>query len=192
MIPCGHTPYAREMCHCGSFNDFKGEKNETDQIGNIGFRNLQSPLPIFPTDGDSELNETSPIYFDNIKAYFTHLDNAIHLNHISTKKPIYGYIEIFVSIFILPSINFFKANFHFFIIKNLGLFHLLLPEVIYKLTKDTLIFILKIINDLIEKTQIIQFIIISIGNIFTFIGVSIYLELIEIKFCGFDKDTKKI
>ena len=167
MIPCGHdnNKYASEFCHSTSFkykNNTNGEPSYT-------------------------------YYFDNIFAYFTELDSIIHQDKTKplSKKPVYGYVEIFVSILLIPSLSFFKVNFDFFIIKDLGLFHLLLPEVIYQLIKEIVIFILKLITDRYDITQIIQFIIMTTGNIVTFIGVCIYLELIEIRFWGFDKDIKE-
>ena len=87
-------------------------------------------------------------------------------------------------------LSFFKATFDFFITKELGLFQPLLPEILYQLFKDAIIFIIKIIKGILDRTQIIQYIVITIANIVTFIGFCIYLELIELKFCGFDKDTK--
>ena len=199
MIPCGRGKYASEFCHSTSTEYIK-KTNETEinNTLNDGFIYLQQIL--FPLDSinvnenkesEVDIETESTFYFDSILAYFTGLDNNIHQKHKQIKKPVYGYIEILVSIFILPILSFFKANFDFFIIKELGLFHLLLPEVVYQLIKEIIIFILKIITDRIDPTQVTQFIIISISNILTFIGVCIYLELIEIRFCGFDKDIKK-
>ena len=39
--------------------------------------------------------------------------------------------------------------------------------------------------------QITQFIFIGITNFFSLIGFGIYLELIEVRFCGFDENIKE-
>jgi len=51
--------------------------------------------------------------------------------------------------------------------------------------------IYKIINKIIDRTQITQFIFIIISELFALIGILIYLELIELKFCKLDKNIKK-
>ena len=52
----------------------------------------------------------------------------------NARKPYIVIIEIIFSILILPTLAFFKVNFDFFIIKELSVFHLLIPEVIYQIT----------------------------------------------------------
>ena len=76
-------------------------------------------------------------------------------------------------------------------IKELGVFHLLIPEVIYQFVIDCYIIIYKIANKIIDKTQITQFILIIISQSFALIGILIYLELIELRFCKLDKNIKK-
>ena len=100
-------------------------------------------------------------------------------------------MEIIFSFLLLPFFGFFKTTFDLLIIKELGIFHLLIPEAFYQLLKDLIIIIYKISSDIIDKTQIIQFIFIEISNLFAIIGFGIYLELIEIRFCGFDENIKK-
>ena len=74
------------------------------------------------------------------------------------------------------------------IIKELGVFHLLIPEVIYQFVIDIYIIIYKIVNNIIDKTQITQFIFIAISELSALIGILIYLELIELRFCKLDKN----
>ena len=100
-------------------------------------------------------------------------------------------MEIIFSFLLLPFFGFFKTTFDLLIIKELGIFHLLIPEAFYQLLKDLIIIIYKIYSDKIDKTQVIQFIFIGISNLFAIIGFGIYLELIEIRFCGFDENIKK-
>ena len=87
--------------------------------------------------------------------------------------------------------GFYKIRFDFSIIKELGVFHLLIPEVIYQFVIDIYIIIYKIVNKIIDKTQITHFIFIIISQLFALIGILIYLELIELKFCNLDKNIKK-
>ena len=73
----------------------------------------------------------------------------------------------------------------------MGVFHLLIPEVFYQFVIDCYIIIYKIVSNNIDKTQITQFIFIIISQLFALIGILIYLELIELKFCNLDKNIKK-
>ena len=73
----------------------------------------------------------------------------------------------------------------------LGVFHLLIPEVIYQFVIDCYIMKYKIANNIIDKIQIIQFIFIIISHLFALIGILIYLEIIELRFCKLDKNIKK-
>ncbi len=175
-IPCGTTQTLYEICPSMSFEVFT--KNETIDNNSQEFKVTEEKITTY--------------YFDSIYYYYNTLKSIINPDseHKNIKKPVYGYIEIVSCFTILPALSFFKATFDFFIIKELGLFQSLLPEILYQLFKDTIIFILKLIKGILDETQIIQFIVISFANIVTFIGFCIYLELIELKFCGFDKDTK--
>jgi len=91
----------------------------------------------------------------------------------------------------MPIIGFYKMRFDLSIIKMLGVFHLLIPEVIYQFVIDCYIIIYKIVKNIIDKTQITQFIFIAISQLFALIGILIYLELIELRFCKLDEDIKK-
>ena len=87
--------------------------------------------------------------------------------------------------------GFYKMRFDLSIIKELGVFHLLIPEVFYQFVIDCYIIIYKIVNNIIDKTQITQFIFIIINELFALIGILIYMELIELKFCKLDKNIKR-
>ena len=73
----------------------------------------------------------------------------------------------------------------------MGVFHLLIPEVIYQFVINCYIIIYKIISNIIDNTQITQFIFIIINELFALIGILIYMELIELKFCKLDKNIKR-
>ena len=62
--------------------------------------------------------------------------------------------------------EFYKMRFDLSIIKELGVFQLLIPEVIYQFVIDCYIIIYKIAKNIIDKTQITQFIFIIINQSF--------------------------
>ena len=161
-IPCAEKDYIKEICHSFITNSYGTE---------------------------------SVKYFDSFVLYIDGLGNTLYQTEHKQigeegRESYVGIIEIIFSILILPTLGFFKANFDFFIIKELGVFHLLIPEVIFQIIKDIIIYIYKIYIGINDEASTMQFIFISIGNFLTFVGFSIYLELIELKFCGFDKQTK--
>ena len=141
-------------------------------------------------------------YFDNFFDYKVKLYNTFHpfigIDNFAkykygdnVRKPKDGIIEIIFSLTILPLFGFFKTTFDLFIIKELGVFHLLFPEVIYQFVKDLIIIIYKIIKGIIDEIQITKFIFIGISNFFALLGFAIYLEIIKLKFCGLDYNTKE-
>ena len=169
FIPCGkNNIYIKNFCH--SIESAKYEKSE------------------------NELNTTD--YFDNFFSYIYRLNDAFHPH--TTDKYIYGedvkdpkdgVLEIIFS-FLLSVFGFFKTTFDLYIIKELTVFHLLFPEVIYQLIKDIIIVIYKISNSIIDQIQITQFIFIALSHFFALIGFAIYLELVIVKCCGFDENVK--
>ena len=90
----------------------------------------------------------------------------------------------------VPFFGFLKIVYDLYIIKYLSVFHLLFPTAIFQFIKDFIIFFFKIIKNQSDKIQFIQFIFTAISDIFALIGFAIYLELIELKFCGYDENTK--
>ena len=149
----------------------------------------------YKKNNDGFLNAT--YYFDNFISYITRLNDAFHPHKNDSlkygsrvPKPIDGIFEIIFS-FIFPIFAFFKTIFDLFIIKELGVFHILFPEVIYQFIKDLIIIIYKIAKDSSDRIQTTQFIFIGLSNLFAIIGFGIYLELIEIRFCGFDYNLKQ-
>ena len=144
------------------------------------------------------LNETedhkiySENYFDSFISYKTNLHDAYYLYQPGEdgKKKKDVILEIIFTCF-LPIFTFAKANFDFLIIKELGPFHILFPEILLQITKDFIIIIYKIYKKLVDGTQIKQFIFITVANIVVFIGLCIYLELLELHFCKLDKNIKK-
>jgi len=148
------------------------------------------------TDNSSEENNNSKgnssYYFDNFLDYIANIkfDLFPKDNSYRSRKPKDIIIEIIFS-FLMSVFGFYKMRFDLSIIKMLGVFHLLIPEVIYQFVIDIYIIIYKIANNIIDKTQITQFIFIIISHLFALIGILIYLEIIELRFCKLDKNIKK-
>ena len=169
FIPCGKTKYSSNFCH--STEIIKIEFNSS---------NIYDEM----------------YYFDNFLVYLTELDDAIHPQNLTkyntkiVRVPKDAILEIIFS-FILSFLGFLKTTYDLFIIKELGVFHILFPEVIYQFVKDIIIIIYKITHNMIDKVQITQFIFIAVTNFLALIGFYFYLELIEIRCCGFDKDLKQ-
>ena len=143
-------------------------------------------------DYDDE-KRTDIYYFDNFLTYIKQIKLYLFAkdNENYSITPSIIILEI-IFYFIIPIFEFFKMRFDLSIMKELGVFHLLIPEVIYQFLKDCYIIIYKFINNIaIDKTQIIQFIVTIISHLFAFIGFFIYLELIELRFCKLDTDINK-
>ena len=132
-------------------------------------------------------------YFDNFLNYISRIRDDLFPKDKDIKRrrsPKHIIAEIICS-FIMSGIGFAKMRIDLFIIEILGVFYLLIPEVIYQFMVDFYIIIYKFVNNIIDKTQIIQFIFIIISNLFALIGILIYLELIELRFCKLDKNINK-
>ena len=131
-------------------------------------------------------------YFDNFLSYIAAIRDDLFQkdNEYRKRSPKDIILEIIFS-FLMSGIGFYKIRFDLSIIKELGIFHLLIPEFFYQFVIDCYIIIYKIVNNIIDKTQITQFIFIIISQLFAFIGILIYLELIELRFCNLDKNLKK-
>ena len=140
---------------------------------------------------DETKNDT--YYLDNFLNYIANIKDDLfpeNKDGYRRRSPIAIIAEIICS-FIMSILGFFKIRIDLLIIEMLGVFHLLIPEVIYIFVKDIYIIIYKAANNIIDNTQITQSIIIIISHFFTFIGIIIYLEIIELRFCKLNKNTNK-
>ena len=166
LIPCGKDHLSHKLC--SSVQDVKTEEE-----------NKESKVSIY--------------YFDNFLRYIIDIrDDLFPKDEKEYRKRRSKDIilEIIFS-FLMSGFGFYKMRFDLSIIKELGVFHLLIPEVIYQFVIDCYIIIYKIANNIIDNTQITQFIFIIISELFALIGILIYLELIELKFCKLDKNIKR-
>ena len=196
FINCGNSIYSLNFCHATEYENKTYIKINETNIEN--YTNIEDILNNTYEDWDLNLN----YYFDNFLAYKGRLNDAFHPHNGSknnytyiygeeVRKPKDGIMEIIFSLTILPLFGFFKTTFDLFIIKELGVFHLLFPEVIYQFVKDLIIIIYKLVKGISDDIQITQFIFTGISDFFAIIGFSIYLELIQLKFCKFDYNIKE-
>jgi hypothetical protein len=132
-------------------------------------------------------------YFDNFLDYIADIRDDLfpkNKDDYRRRSPKNIIAEIICSFF-MSILGFAKMRIDLSIIEMLGVFQLLIPEVIYIFVKNIYIIIYKAVNNIIDKTQITQSIIIIISQSFTFIGIIIYLELIELRFCNLNKNINK-
>ena len=162
LIPCGKDKYSHNFCSSVEENDNNEGKSNTYYFDNFLSYIMSIKDDLFPKDKDS----------------------------YSLRKPKDIILEIIFS-FLMSVFGFYKMRYDLSIIKELGVFHLLIPEVIYQFVIDCYIIIYKIVNNIIDKTQTTQFIFIIISQLFALIGILIYLELIELRFCKLDKNIKR-
>jgi len=136
-------------------------------------------------------NNNTEYYFDNFLYYIVNIRDDLFPKEggYNVRKPKDTILEIIFS-FLMSAFGFYKMKFDLSIIKELGVFHLLIPEVIYQFVIDLYIIVYKIVNNIIDNTQKIQFIFILISQLFALIGILIYLELIELRFCNLDNNLK--
>ena len=140
---------------------------------------------------DSYNNNT---YFDNFFSYFENLNNISN-----DEKEKVKYLELFLYIPIYSILHFITNILFIFVNKLLSPIHCLIVESLYRIIH---IFIQALQNIDIKNevegffyefilqpfsTKILRF----IAYIVSLLGYSIYLEIIELKFCGLNKNIRK-
>ena len=128
----------------------------------------------------SYLDKNETCYLDNPLVYFH------NLNIIDNEM----YIEIFAIIPFLLIINFFEFLCHIFVIYYFNPYFILLRDNIYYFILR-IEFVLANLEKFQEYMSLTQFIILELAEIFSISGFLIYLEIIELRFCGLDKHLKK-
>ena len=208
FIRCGDSSYSLNFCHATEYENKTFIINETIVENNTNITNFENSTNIenitnitnITINTYEDYKFITHHYFDSFLAYIEGFKDTFHPHNgtkynitysVKVRKPKDGILEIIFSLTILPLFGFFKTTFDLFIIKELGVFHLLFPEVIYQFAKDLIIIIYKQAKGISDKTQITQFIFIGITDFFALIGFSIYLELIQLKFCKFDYNIKE-
>jgi len=163
----------------------KNNSTEND-TGNFNF----TETPLFECI-DSYNNNT---YFDNFFSYFENLNNITNDEKQKDK-----YLELFLYIPIYSILHFITNILLIFVNKLLSPIHCLIVESLYRIIH---IFIQTLQNIDIKNevegffyefilqpfsTKILRF----IAYIISLLGYSIYLEIIELKFCGLNNNIRK-
>ena len=133
------------------------------------------------------------IKYNNIYCY---LNSSNYFSNYSTLNGNKNKFKIIHEI----SVSFLYLIFYFgglicelFIIKYLNPNYVLMSDNIYfEIIKLNKFFYEEISNKQINSNLFIQFSIIQLAQFFEFIGCLIYLELIELRFCGLNKNLKRV
>jgi len=122
-------------------------------------------------------------FFDNISIYFSELTEKVSSESGYTSKMEF-YVEIFLIVPLFLVFSFFEFYFEIKIYKNLS------P--IYILIRDNLYYGLsRIVSFCINPKNLEVFILLVLAEIPAILGYSVYLEIIELRFCGLDNKLKR-
>ena len=121
-------------------------------------------------------------YYDNIFIYFKELKNNI--------KNYRFYLEIIIITPLFLSLEFFGFACEMLIIYYLNPIYVLIRENLYYCILR-FIFILSNIDNYTDYITSQQFFILQTSEIMALLGYIIYLEIIELRFCGLDKDLRR-
>lgn len=126
-------------------------------------------------------------YFDNINIYFSNLNE-----YLKGVQPEGGYtpkIKFFVEILVIVPLFLVFSYFEFYF--EIKTINVLSPS--YILIRDNLYYGLsRIVSFCINSNRnIVQFILLEFAEIAAILGYSVYLEIIELRFCGLDRKLKR-
>lgn len=125
-------------------------------------------------------NQTKLFYYDSIPIYFSNLHNKIKTNKTSF------FVEIIIVTPIILFVNFAQFTFNMLIILYLNPNYILINDCLYYSVKK----LLEFIKDP-SSYYLVKFIVEYIAEMLAILGYMIYLEIIELRFCGLDSDIKK-
>ena len=130
------------------------------------------------------INEGS--YYDNLLIYFSNMKSKY--NNSLTKKEFF--VERFVVYPFYLIFSFLEFACQMFAVYYLNPNYILIKDPIYfGLLRLVLLFYN--IKNLSTYLYIYQFFLLEFAEIFAFFGYLVYLEILELKFCGLDKDLKR-
>ena len=132
------------------------------------------------------------IYFDNIFLYISNLTERYQNNNtdatILPKTTFYLELLAMTPIYII--VAFLEFTCEIFTIYYLNPNYILIRDNLYYGT-SRIILILYNISNFSEHITLLQFFLLELAEIFALIGYSIYLEIIELRFYGFDQNLKR-
>ena len=128
-------------------------------------------------------NNKTEYYYDNFVIYFEELKKNINSYKF--------YLEIILIPPIYMVINFLEFSCEILTIYYLNPNFVLLRDNIYYGTSRLLFFLFNLHKNYMHYMTLTQFILLELAEILAIIGYAVYLEIIELRFCGLDKDIKK-
>ena len=140
-------------------------------------------------------NDNGNNYHDNINVYFSNLNNRLNGNKIGSEdedETMSPRTQFFVEIFATYPF-YLIVSFLEFICEIFTIYYL---NPLYLLIRDNLYYgisrIIKIFHsNYSEYISLLQFLLLEIAEISSLIGYAIYLEIIELRFYGFDVNLKR-
>ena len=129
-----------------------------------------------------ENNESNKDKYDDLFIYFS------NLNYRLKNENVKFLVEILLIIPIYLFVNFIEFLIEISIIFYLNPIYLLVRDCLYYGTKNIISFILNFNSNPLNITR---FVFMEIPDILCFLGYLIYLEIIELRFCGLNKNLKR-
>ena len=123
-------------------------------------------------------------FYDNLLIYFSNMKSK----YISSKKEFF--VEIFVVYPFYLIFSFLEFVCQMFAVYYLNPNYILIKDPIY-FGLLRLILLFYNIKNLSTYLYIYQFFLLEFAEIFAFLGYLVYLEILELRFCGLDQDLKR-
>jgi hypothetical protein len=133
---------------------------------------------VFNSEGNS--------YYDNLLIYFSNLKSRY--DNDDTRKDFF--LEIFLVYPLYLIFSFLEFVCQIFSIYYLNPNYILIKDPMYFGTLR-LVFLFYNINDLSPYMYLSQFFLLELAEIFGLLGYLVYLEILELKFCGLDSNLKR-
>ena len=128
-------------------------------------------------------NNSIEYYYDNLVIYFEELKN--------NKNSYKFYLEIILIPPIYLIISFFEFTCEILTIYYLNPNFVMLRDNIYYGTSRLIFFLFNLHKNYKHYMTLTQFIILELAEILSILGYAVYLEIIELRFLGLDKDLKR-
>lgn len=127
-------------------------------------------------------NNVTKYYYDNINIYFNDLKNNITQTEF--------YLEIILITPLYLVINFLEFTCEILVINYLNPIFVLVRDNLYYAVNRILFILINLQKNYMHYITLTQFFITESNDILALIGYSVYLEIIELRFCDLDKDLK--
>ena len=134
-------------------------------------------------DNFTSNNNITNYYYDSIFIYYNQIKNVYN------EEKMRFYLEILLLTPLYIIICFFEFTCEILIIHYLNPNFILIRDNFYYSILTLIFFLLDI--ERLDNKQIIKFSILETAEFLALVGYSIYLEIIELRFCGLDNDLKK-